>query len=203
MGSPCIISRQEGVYTFTSDTLRNETISNVNTANTWVRLSIRAAESDSISNVSYYCTIDLTSSTNIRLQRGGSSRDTTVEWTVIEFDSSVNVYRGSFVHNLSTEDTTVPSIDLSKSISDLTYRNTSTLSTSVNIRDCVVRNRLTSSTNLRTNVRTGFANATVVWQVIEFTQNISVQQFDNVTTASPINVTISSVTMAKSFIMFS
>ena len=205
MAAPRLLSRQEGNFSFPngSITLQDITITSVTLANSWVEISVRADESDSISNVSYYTTAVLTSSTNLRLQRGGLTRATFVEWVVYEFDSSVNVYRGSFVQSSATVNTTVPSVNLSKSISVATYRTTFGVTTTLNIRNCVLRNRLTTSTELRTNLFVSDASSTVHWQVIEFTTDISVQQFEASNSTWPLNIAITSVDLLKSFIIFS
>tara|TARA_Y100000310_G_C20704329_1_gene833669 strand:- start:37697 stop:38788 length:1092 start_codon:yes stop_codon:yes gene_type:complete len=205
MGKPYIVSKQVGMATwsFGVGVLQNITISSVNLSRTWVRITYRStstgAEIESVLTVAH-----LTSSTNLRLERGGTSKACTIEWAVYEFDDSVNVYRGSFTQSAVTVNTSVTSVNTAKAISECTFMTTSVPTATQQISYTMLRDRLTSSTNLRTNLGIADANSTVHWQVIEFTEGASVANYSGNSTTWPLDVVITAVDdLDKSFLVFS
>ncbi len=172
-------------------------------AQTWVTITQRANQSNTTSNTAWFTTIQLTSATQITLQRGGFSQGNIVNWKVTEFNDSVNVHRGSFTQNAITVNTTVPLVDLSKSISYCTFRTTTGVISQENIRKSMVRHRLTGTTELRSNIQTASAGHTIEYQIIEFTVNISVQTFASGNSTWPINITITGVAQVRTFLVFS
>jgi hypothetical protein len=205
MGKPYIVSKQSGMVTwsFGAGLLQNITITAVDLSRAWVKISYRATNTGSAIE-SLLTVAHLTSTTNLRLERGGTGKSVSIEWVVYEFDDSVNVYRGSFTQSTATVNTTVTSVDTAKAISECTFMTTSVPTTAQQISYTMVRNRLTSSTNLRTNLSVGDANSTVHWQVIEFTEGASVTNYSGNSTAWPLEVSITAVDdLDKSFIVFS
>lgn len=109
----------------------------------------------------------LNSSTELVFERG--STNTTngfiVRWQVVEFRSGVNVQHGTKTLTLTSEDTTISTVDTTKAFPIITvYQDGGTSLGS----DDFVEARITSSTNLRFLMGTS-DSITVAWQVVEFT----------------------------------
>tara|TARA_Y100000034_G_C6854657_1_gene388185 strand:- start:350 stop:1393 length:1044 start_codon:yes stop_codon:yes gene_type:complete len=198
---PAVVSRQEGSFTFLgTTTTTNITVSSVNTSRSLVYISVRGTGSGGYGLQYYFFTGELTSSTNIALTRGAASVSETcvVNWQLLEFDSTVSIQRGTKVLSAVNNDVTVTSLDTSKSISIANVRTSSAAAGGYSRH--FVRDRITSSTNLRINHYIGDANMTCAWQTIEFGSDVSVQQVDGTGSLNPFDVTVTSVDTSKSFV---
>ncbi|GEM_PF-2997140 len=145
----------------------------------------------------------ITNSTTLTFSRVGTSNTVTIQWYVTQFSSGVSVQRGTTVKTgTPTMNVPINPVDLTLAfvlISDQHSGGTYNAST-------FTRARLTSSTNLELSV-VGTTTTTpdiVEWQVVEIQSGASVQSglVSFGTTASTVNVPISTVNPASSFLVF-
>ena len=147
----------------------------------------------------------LTSPTNIYLERASSASDAIVEWQVVEFDGA-SVQRGTY--NIDAEENSftrsISSVDLSKSI--VLYTTSIASNSGVHHHRGMWDAKFTSSTELSFSRNT---TGTVVsvggvlsWQVASFSEG-SVQSGSFELTGTSVDVTISSVVLARSVVFHS
>lgn len=96
-----------------------------------------------------------------------------IAWYVAEFTSGVSVQRGSVAMDVTTKNVTITGVTTSRSFPIISYE-----SKSGNYDATVfIKAKITSSTNLEISNQQADANATVEWQVVDFT-GASVQTGD-------------------------
>ncbi len=194
---PTVISRQEGSATLTANTT-DITISTVTKNQSIAKISLKSSGGGT-NLTSHLVTGILTSGTNLRLQRSSSTSNCVVCWQVIEFNSDVTVQTLEVSHSASfSVNTAVSTVNLSRTISFNSCR-TSTSPTN-GMRDILTRERLTSSTNVRSNCYQSDTNMIIACHVVEFGAEVTVQQFDGTFSTASTDITISSVTTANTWI---
>ncbi|MBI3027268.1 VCBS repeat-containing protein [Candidatus Woesearchaeota archaeon] len=141
---------------------------------------------------------NISNSTTLRFIRSGSGNSVAIQWYVVEFESGVNVQRGTATVTATPHDITISSVNINKSFPVISWSNGGARYGS----DDFARANLTSPTNLR--VTSGAASIdNLEWQVIEFTRDVRVQKGD-VNFASGDSVVysgISPVDINKSFLI--
>jgi hypothetical protein len=192
------VSVQRGSDSMPTVTSDNVTLSSVNTAKSFVIVSMRT--SGATYDANDFVKAKLTSSTNLALDLQGSSMsDTVVEWQVIEYtDATVQTGDISFLAADSSKTATVTAIDTSKSW--LVYSYNSAAGTAADIGQKLVRGSIGSSTSLSfSRDNTGQA-ISLTWYLIAFTDETTVQQgtksFTTVDTS--LNAAIGTVDLTRS-----
>lgn len=107
---------------------------------------------------------ELTNSTTITLNQGGSLSYQVVEWEVIEFNNIKSLQRGIATTTTASSDITISSVDTLKSIIFYSHQSTSTSTT---LLGNAIRVFLLSNTKLQVAQREAI-NLSTYWQVIEF-----------------------------------
>jgi len=194
-----IESKQNGVSVVTAGQLAKDiTILSVVTAQSVVLIQVKANGVSQTNGSPGLFTAQITSSTNIYIERavtGGWSCE--IYWQVIEFSSDVSVQRG--LDNLTTtaNSTIISSVDLGESYS-LTYARGQTLDTLM--EESLVNDMLTTATTLL--IYLDFPNVTnwAEWQVISIS-GATVQSFAGDSIGETYkDVIITSVTENESFL---
>lgn len=201
-------SVQSGSQTIASSdgTTINITISSVTTSRSIVMYTTHNSDNEARLKRHIF-NAALTSSTNLQLTRHESSfaKSVTVEWTVIEFATGVlnNLQTGTVVRTNADEDTTITSVDTSKTfIIPHLKTNQNSISPSV---ACLTR--LTSSTNMRMSSATAptTGQSVVGYQVVEFASDADVTVQGGVLTigssSESATTTITSVDTSKAFVI--
>ncbi|MGD9381502.1 MAG: hypothetical protein PVI03_03580, partial [Candidatus Thorarchaeota archaeon] len=181
------------------------TISSVTVADSIVIISAGARyDADTRADLSFV-TGELTSSTNLRIQRGRTTdngEDTALYWQVVTFnDPNITVQTGEkdTSGDISSGTTaTISSVDTSRAWVFTTYRVTST---SGNEAGFYVRTKLTDSTTLTFERYTTLDKASYVrWFVIEWPEDVTVERHDTSFTTDTIkDVTVSTYDTTKAF----
>lgn len=203
-----IVSIQRGETTLNSATAVNQSITAVTMANAWV--NVLGVRSDDFGGSAAWgrqlVDAQLTSTTNISFKNavGPDGITIRVEWEVIE-DDELSVQRGQITaptNNPGTNNVTITAVDLSCTWT-CTWA-TGDDGTSTNNYFFVPTVRLSSTTNLQFVHDSSVSSARWSWQVIEDTGGrFSVQRLNGTLgTGTTVNVTISSVTLAHSWIRF-
>ncbi|MGB5138681.1 MAG: tandem-95 repeat protein, partial [Candidatus Zixiibacteriota bacterium] len=109
-----------------------------------------------------------------------------------------NVQTGEVTFSATTQNVTITSVDLTKSILIFNERNNLP-----SPQESCVRGQLTSATNLRLAKSSSTGSVTVRWYVAEFDSGVSVQRGTNVLGSTTVNVPISNVSLTQSFVLVS
>ena len=144
----------------------------------------------------------LTNSTTVTFTRIGTGATAVpINWSVVEYTSGVSVQRGSFTNAMNpTENVTISSVDLTKSIPIVSYR----VGGGTWGSNDYIKAKLTTSTNLELQLVQESAAAIVEWQVVEFT-DIAVVQTGDVAFASGEGSktdTLTSVDTSKAWLIY-
>ncbi len=143
---------------------KNHTITAVDQSKTIVKITL---DSDASTANETAVDCDLTSATNVNVSRLSSGQIVRYFIDVIEYANAKSKQTGSFVHNLNTENVTITSVDLNKTIVSANFE------TSASAGDCraiTIGYILTTATNFQFNSDAASSyNKNVKWQVLELT----------------------------------
>ncbi len=109
-----------------------------------------------------------------------------------------NVQTGEVTFTAATQNVTITSVDLTKSILIFSERNNLP-----SPQEASVRGQLTTATNLRLAKNTATGSVTVRWYVAEFDSGITVQRGTTALGATTVNQAITAVNLAESFVIVS
>ncbi len=109
-----------------------------------------------------------------------------------------NVQTGEVTFSAATQNVTITSVDLTRSILIFSER-----ANSASPETGAVRGQLTSATNIQFNKGSATGSVTVRWYVAEFISGVSVQRGSTTLSATTVNQTISSVSLSESFVIVS
>ncbi len=109
-----------------------------------------------------------------------------------------NVQTGEVTFSTATQNVTITSVDLTRSILIFSER-----ANSASPQTGAVRGQLTSSTNIQFNKGSATGSVTVRWYVAEFISGVSVQRGSTTLSSTTVNQTISSVSLSESFVIVS
>jgi|CXWL01.1.fsa_nt_gi hypothetical protein len=108
------------------------------------------------------------------------------------------VQSGTASFTTTTTDVTITSVDLTKAVLFFSYRvNNNT------IAQIMVKGQISSATNVHFERITGGATVDIAWYVAEFHSGVTVQRAANTHASATTNVTITAVTLAQAFPVFS
>lgn len=194
------ISVQSGTTIFGStDTQKNVTINNVSNATNCVIFLSRASTGTNETQYSKaFVTGQLTSTSNLWLQRQGTGTTVTVQWFVVKFNDGTIIQTGETA--VSTSNPTnqkIASVDLSRTWLYFTWRATAN-----GLAQVSVRGWLQNSTDIQFFRQTTTGTCYVRWFVIQMPQGTNVQSGyynSQVTTDSIVNIPIASVDLSRSF----
>jgi hypothetical protein len=187
------VNVQSDLSDLTGNTL-NITIDEVNLSNAWVRLTTRFGGTA----VNHDVTGRLTSTTNLRLQRGGTSGTPVVSWFVIE-DSEATVQRGESAMGSTVDDlsVTIDSVDLDKSFIAVTVR-----SSGGNMNIGYVTAVFTNATTIRLRRQETGSAVTVSWEVVTISDATVQSGYTEIPEeTSIVNDTITSVDLDHAFVI--
>ena len=190
-----IASVQTGEFEISGNP-HNLTIASVDTAKTFVVATWLLAGGWTTRR---WCTVDLTSSTNIEFDTNSSPLSgTMVRWWAIEFDDSdFSVQRGEKTGNYTSSNETLSAVSLTRSVAMATMRGNTSQQDSEN----VARAEITTTTNLLLE-KQGNINQSTMWQVIEWPSAVSVQGVasDIASSGTSKDNTITAVVIAQSIL---
>lgn len=186
-----------------SGTTVNVTITAVTLAQSVVMFTFRSVNSNENRIRREMWTGQLTSTTNIQFVRDQSSfaQNGTIEWTVLEWDSSVTVHRGSASPTTASSSTSIgATINTGSSFPVTTFRTDQN-----NMGNSEIGRTSLSSTNITFDfdAAPGTGDAEIEWQIVEFdSADADVQSGTIVVAASTASntATITSVTTGDTFI---
>jgi hypothetical protein len=188
---------QSGVKSFTG-TSDSITIDSVVTSKTIIFVSSSTDTTQDGPGAGLF-TAHLSNSTTISLSRDNNTGTHTIRWYAVEFESGVNVQRGTINLTSTSQGVTLSTVTVSQSWATITLRNLGTAYGN----DDMVRGIITSATNLQLQVASAGTGGVdlVAWQVIDY-DDATVQQISTgTTTATSNNQSISTIDIAKSFIV--
>lgn len=188
------VSSQRGVLSPGSTGINNITISSVNISSSWVSLSVSTNTGAFTYDENCGALAEITSSTNLRITIGDSTGINEIAWEVIEFTgASVQLIKSSITTE-TTDDTTISSVNLSRSIVICAGIQQDTTS---DIRGQeMLAFHLTSTTNLRSE-RYSAGDMTYHIYVVEFPSDVSVQSGFETTTTDTLDKTITAIDLTK------
>lgn len=194
---------QRGVVTFASgDTFQDIALQAVDLSKTFVLIdSTSVRENSDI----FTFTGDLTSTTNLRIERASSGTAARVSYQVIETDN-VQVYKSSTTFNSADnqKDITIPDLGPGYSNRSLVVVHVRSDSPSRNyVDEHYVTGELTSSTNLRLDRdASGAAGLTIIFYVLNFTDSTFVQTNQLDLTGTSVTDAVTSVQTNRSWLYF-
>lgn len=163
------------------------TISSVTTSRAEVILDCRTGQSTTnLTNMSV--TAELTSATNVRLQRGGNTGAIVCHITIIEYTaaSGVIVDRGTAILNAVPLNISITSRDYTKRYSRVYMRTSS----NTNFATVMATHDVTSNTNLQIYGNGVDTSITFVWQTI-YIPDATVHHLSGLATGTSYNVSLS------------
>jgi autotransporter-associated beta strand protein len=190
-----------GTVTFaTSDTTKTVTLATALTTDTTKTILLFNDRSNSTTSTNYNVLGKVLSTTQIQFERSGTP-DTaaTVEYQVIEFLQGITVQHLSFAQSSATVDTTITSIDTTKTFPIISAKGVDTGFS----RTTCISAEITTATNLQTVIVAGTAMEVGV-QIVQ----IDVATVQKVTTAMnagalAADATVSAITENKTFCFLS
>ncbi len=188
---------QSGTATMTTQSVLNVPITTVDLTRSVLFMSV---SEDNVDPNNGLVRGQLTSATNIQLNRTGTATTVTIKWQVATFGRSVSVQRGTTGVTASPMNVALAAVDLSKTFVLVSWQKLG----STYGADDIVRARLTSTTNLEFSHGTGSFDGTADWQVVTM-DAASVQSGDATLAsgASSLVVPVTAVDTTKTFLMVS
>lgn len=193
----CIVdSIERNTVTITAGlTFLDVGISAVNMSRTEVLLDCRTGQSTL--NLTNMCvTAELTSTTNVRVQRGGNTGAMVCHITVIQYSaaSGVLVDRGTAILNANPLNIAIPSRTQANRYSRVFMRT----STNSSFQAVMATHDITSATNLQITGNAIDTSITFVWQAV-YIPDATVYRYSGLATGTSFNQAITAVNTANTY----
>jgi len=186
---------QSGTATFTTQSVLNVPITAVDLSRAVLFMSVSGDNTDPNNG---HVRGQLTSSTNLQLNRPGTATTLTVKWHVATFGRDVAVQRGTTTTTANPLNIPIAAVDRTKSFLLVSWVKPGATYGS----DDVVRARLTSDTNMEVSFGTGSLDGVIDWQVVTMA-SASVQSGDVnfAAGAASVTVPVTAVDTTKTFLL--
>lgn len=165
-GGSSTISVQRTISAVTAAGLTNVSITAVNTAKTYLNVSVRPQASGSSNPRDMWVSVRLKDATTIEIKRPAGASTTVYPIVTVEVvsDSGCSVIRGVAG---SIADVTIPAINTAKSFCRLNGINSTQSSTSLSY-DYIPIARITSSTTIQVSAVVSVGSTDISWEAISY-----------------------------------
>jgi len=196
-----IVNIQKVTLTFaTGDTTKDGALSGFTDVAKTVPFSMSSsmsADSQIMSDSKFDC--EIVDASTVRVSRGGTGAGATVIVYVVQFDANTTVQKGNFSSSATLTTATVSSVTTAQSfVLGWWKSDDATLQAPERYN---LAFELSSSTNINIRINTAGSTHTGHWYLIS-NPTLSVQRGISTQDATPANVTITSVDLTKSYLMW-